>query len=127
MKYLMDTHTALWALGDKSKLSPRTQGIIDDTSAGLCISIASVWEIAIKVSLGKLLFHGGAAVFLQKMQANHVEILGIERAYIIQLESLPYIHRDPFDRVLIATAQVSGLTLLTADTNIQKYDVLWAW
>ena len=66
MKYLLDTHTAIWALGSKTKLSQAAKAIIDDVSLSLCVSIISAWEIAIKISIGKLNFVGGSAFFLEK-------------------------------------------------------------
>ena len=127
MKYLLDTHTALWALGEKEKLSTATKSIIDDVSIPLCVSIVSAWEIAIKVSIGKSDFVGGSAVFLEKMQRNGVEILNLQGSHIKYVESIPFHHRDPFDRIIISTALAEDLIILTADENIQKYDVPWVW
>jgi len=127
MKYLLDTSTAIWALGNKTKLSEAAKTIIDDVSLSLCVSIISAWEIAIKVSIGKLNFGGGSAFFLEKMQNNGVELLNIKETYIECVESLPFIHRDPFDRLLIATAKAEDMTILTADENIHKYDVPFVW
>ena len=127
MKYLLDTQAAIWALGDKAKLSEAAKKIIDNVSLSLCVSIISAWEIAIKVSIGKLNFVGGSAFFLEKMQKNGVELLTVEGSYIKQVETLPLIHRDPFDRLLVATAKADGLTILTADKNIHKYDVPSVW
>jgi PIN domain nuclease of toxin-antitoxin system len=93
----------------------------------LYISIASVWEIAIKVSIGKLDFHGGSWNFLHEMSNNGVNLLGINSEYLEQLENLPFIHRDPFDRLLVATAISDGLVILSADENIHKYDVKTLW
>jgi len=127
MKYLLDTHTAIWALGDKQRLSKKVIELIDNTSLPLYVSIASAWEIAIKMSVNKLKFHGGSEFFLNKMQENGIRLLGVEGQYIKQLESLPLIHRDPFDRLLIATALTEDMTLVTTDDNIHKYDVSWIW
>ena len=127
MKYLLDTNTAIWALDDKTKLSEAARVIIDDTSLSLCVSIISAWEIAIKVSIGKLNFVGGSAFFLEKMQKNGLELINLEGSHIKHVETLPFIHRDPFDRLLIATAQAENMTILTSDENIQKYDVPSIW
>ena len=127
MRYLLDTSTAIWALGDKDKLSNTAKSIIDDTSLPLCVSIISAWEIAIKVSVGKLSFVGGSSFFLEKMQKNGVEMLGVNGAYIRLVEALPLIHRDPFDRLIIATAKAENMTILTSDKNICKYEVMSAW
>ena len=127
MKYLLDTHTAIWALGDTTKLSETAKAIFDDISIPLYISIISAWEIAIKASIGKLNYVGGAAFFLDKMQINGVELLNIASAHLTQVENMPFFHRDPFDRLLIATAKVEGMTVITADENISKYDIPVVW
>ena len=127
MKYLLDTHTAIWALSDKTKLSETARSIIDNVSIRLCVSIVSAWEIAIKISIGKLTFAGGAGLFLRKMQENGMELLNISGSDVEIVETLPFIHRDPFDRLLVATAIVGDLHILTSDENIQKYDVQSVW
>ena len=127
MKYLLDTHTAIWALGEKEKLSNRAKSIIDDVSIPLYVSIVSAWEIAIKISLKKINFVGGSNLFLEKMHRNGIEVLDLKGAYFKTIENLPFIHRDPFDRIIIATSLIENLTIITADENIQKYDVLWIW
>ena len=127
MKYLLDTHTALWALEEKEKLSQAVRVLMDDVSVPLCISTVSVWEIAIKTSIGNLDFAGGSDSFLEKMQQNGVEILCLKSSHIKFVETIPFHHRDPFDRMLISIALAEELTILTADENIQKYDVPWVW
>jgi len=127
MKYLLDTHVAIWALEEKAKLSQKVKAIAENTELPLCISVVSAWEIAVKVSSGKLEFSGGSAFFLKEMQRNGIELLNINSSHIECVEKLPFIHRDPFDRLLISTAKTEGLTILTADENIHKYDVSWTW
>ena len=127
MRYLLDTHTAIWALEDKSKLSGAARAVIDDVSNCLCVSIVSAWEIAIKVSVGKLTIVGGTASFLEKMLRNGVELLSIKSSHLERLEHLPFIHRDPFDRLIVATAKTESVVVITSDDNIQKYDIQWVW
>ena len=127
MRYLLDTHTALWALDERKKLSPSVLSLMDDVSVPLCISVVSAWEIAIKTSVGKLDFVGGSDFFLEMMQRNGVEILQLKSSHIRHVETMPFHHRDPFDRMLISIALAEELTLLTADENIQQYDVPWIW
>ncbi len=127
MKYLLDTHTAIWAFADDVNLSKNVREIIADTSNSLYISIVSAWELAIKISLGKLDFPGGVSTFLTEVEENGIEIIGIDSSYIKCVEKLPFIHRDPFDRLIIATAKIDNATLLTADENIHKYEVNWKW
>ena len=127
MKYLLDTHTVIWALGEKEKLSIQAKSIIDNVSIPLCVSIVSAWEIAIKVSLKKINFVGGSRFFLEKMDRNGIEIIDLKGSYFKTIESLPFIHRDPFDRIIIATSINENLTIITHDENIQKYNVSWVW
>ena len=127
MKYLLDTHTAIWAISNEANLSSRAKEIMVDISLPLCVSIISAWEIAIKVSIGKLNFDGGSIRFLEQMRSNGIEILGVEGSHIEGVEKLPLHHRDPFDRLLVATAMVDGMTILTSDENIKKYDVPSVW
>ncbi|MCL2153001.1 MAG: type II toxin-antitoxin system VapC family toxin [Oscillospiraceae bacterium] len=128
-KYLLDTHTAIWALlGDDEKLSVRARDIIADKTVELAVSIASAWEIAIKISKGgKITDMSGVAAFIDKLRENGVEILGITAEEVKIVEFLPFIHNDPFDRVIIATAKNYGLTLISVDENVCKYDVACVW
>ena len=127
MRYLLDTHTALWLFEGNKKLTQNMQDIIFDADNEIYINIISAWEVATKVSLDKLDFEGGSEMFISAVKANNIDILGVKGDYVKTLEKLPYIHRDPFDRLLIATALVEDLTFITIDENIQKYDVKWEW
>jgi PIN domain nuclease of toxin-antitoxin system len=125
--YLLDTSTVIWALADKNQLSTVAQAILSDTSLPLSVSIVSAWEVAIKVSIGKLNFFNGSEFFLDQLRINGIRILDINGSHLKQLENLPQHHRDPFDRLLIATAMVEGFTILSSDKNFKKYDVLSIW
>jgi PIN domain nuclease of toxin-antitoxin system len=129
MKHLLDTHTAIWALlGNDEKLSAKAKGIIADRTIELAVSIASAWEIAIKISKGgKITDMNGVAVFIEKLHENGIEILGVTAEEVKIVESLPFIHNDPFDRIIIATAKNYGLTLISVDENVCKYDVACVW
>ena len=127
MSYLLDTHTAMWALDDKDKLSQQAKLIIDDVSKPLYVSVVQAWEIAIKVSIGKASFYGGSSFFLEKMDENGVTVLDLKSRHIPFIESLPFHHRDPFDRILVSIALAENLTILTADENIRKYAVSCVW
>lgn len=91
------------------------------------MSIVSAWEIAIKLNTGKLYLEGGLSEFFHIIDENGLIVLGIEREYLQRLKALPFFHKDPFDRLLITTAVVENLTLLSIDENIQKYQVSWLW
>jgi PIN domain nuclease of toxin-antitoxin system len=128
MKLLLDTHTALWWVNEHEKLSSRAKTMLMDDSHMLYISVASVWEIAIKVSIGKLVgLNGSVKAFLKKVEEMPVELLPIEPRHIELVETLPFIHRDPFDRLLVAAAKTDEMIILTADDNIHQYDVQTEW
>lgn len=126
MRFLIDTHVALWVFKGEP-LSDKAQAIIDDVTKDVFVSIASAWEIAIKVGLGKLKYDGGVRAFLNDVRLNDFKLLGIEEAHIEQVERLEYHHRDPFDRLLIAAAIAEDMTFLSSDENVPKYDVKWLW
>jgi len=91
------------------------------------LSSVSLWEIAIKSSLGKLELKSPFERLLADLSSTNIIILQIEDVYLKKLTMLPFIHKDPFDRLLISTALVEELTIITTDENIQKYDVPWIW
>jgi len=125
--YLLDTHTAIWFLNGDDALSQTAKRLILDPSNRKFISIASAWELAIKISLGKLEFTGKSAGFTLLAQTNGFIVIPIETAYLTVVELLPSIHRDPFDRILIATAMVENMTLVSSDKDIARYNVPLVW
>ena len=128
MKLLLDTHTALWLVNEHEKLSSKAKALLLNEAHELYISIASAWEIAIKASLGKLPeFQGGVGIFLANINNLPIILFPIMSRHLEMVENLPFIHRDPFDRLLIATAKAEDMTILTADENIHKYDVPFVW
>ena len=127
MRYLLDTHSILWFFDHIEKLSGRILGTILEPANKKYVSIVSAWELAIKTSLGKLTFEGGVENFFILIEENGFELLPIKEEHIKLVETLPFIHRDPFDRMLIASAISEGMNLITADLNIHKYNVSWLW
>jgi len=128
MKILLDTHTILWLVNGYEKLSSSAKELLLNDEHELFISVVSLWEMAIKVSLGKLSeLDGGVGVVISKLESMPIEVLPITTDCIKTTESLPFIHRDPFDRMLVATAVSSGMTILTADSNIPKYSASCIW
>jgi len=125
--YLLDTHAAIWQFNGDTALSDTARQIIRDRSNRAYISIASVWEIAIKINIGKLNFDGNTANFLHLAYLDDITILSVKPNYLLTYETLPIIHRDPFDRILIATAMVEKMTLISADKDIAKYNVPQVW
>ena len=127
MKYLLDTHVILWLATNSPLLSETVKRAILDNNNEKHVSIVSAWEVAIKLGTQKLQLEGGLAEFFRMIDENGFLLLGIEREYVQSVQSLPFFHKDPFDRLLIATANVENLTLISIDDNIQKYDVNWIW
>lgn len=121
MNLLLDTHVLLWAAGRPDLLSPRARSLIEDPDNQLLFSTLSIWEVSIKHSLGRTDFRVDAGVLrLKLIEAAYSEVT-ITSAHAIAVGSLPFIHKDPFDRLLVAQAIVEGLTLLTADGIVAKY------
>lgn len=117
---LLDTHVALWWQNEPAKLPPKVRGAIAARSSRLVISVASLWEISIKRALGKL---EPGERFPRMVRSGSVELLSITPDHAAAAGALPLHHRDLFDRMLVAQAQVEGLTLVTADGWIDAYDV----
>ena len=128
MRLLIDTHVALWLFNEYENLSPMAKSYLISQNNDLYISIASAWEIAIKHSLGKLPeFAGGVKRFLHAIKTQPIDLVGVSSKHVEKVEELSYIHRDPFDRILIATALCEGMAIVTADENIQQYEVNCIW
>jgi len=125
--YLLDTHTAIWFFNGDDKISQTAKSAILDLSNRKFISIASAWELVIKIGIGKLNFEGKAAGFIRLAESNGIIILPIKTSYLTSLETLPLIHRDPFDRLIVATALDEQMTIITADVDIAKYPVSHIW
>jgi PIN domain nuclease of toxin-antitoxin system len=124
VRLLLDTHCWVWWVCEPEKLADSALGIIRDSGNEVCFSAASSWEIAIKCSLGRLKFPEPAERFIpQRLARDGFTALPVEHAHALHVASLPRHHRDPFDRLLIAQAQVEGLPILTADPQFQAYDV----
>ena len=119
MRLLLDTHVVLWWLLDDVRLSDETKALIDE-EPDVYLSAASVWEIAIKQGVGKLKEPAGLPERLRDSEFND---LPIRTEHAIVAGRLPLIHRDPFDRILIAQARCEDLTLVTGDPQIRRYDV----
>jgi len=121
MKLLLDTHLLLWAAGEPERLSTQARGLIDDPDNELLFSAASLWEVAIKRGLGRHDFKVDARLLRRGLLDNGYSELPIVSDHAATTESLPPIHKDPFDRVLVAQATVEGITLLTIDSRVSQY------
>jgi len=119
---LMDTHVFLWFVNGDTKLSKEMLQAIE-TEEKVWVSVISFWELAIKSSLGKLTLPCPVSQLMKDCAKMNLSILPIKAQHLEQLEHLPWIHRDPFDRLLICQAQAEGLKLATVDENIRQYEV----
>ena len=123
MKLLVDTHVFLWFILDDPRIAPTARPLLVSSEHERFVSLASVWEAAIKHGLGKLQLTGGLPGFLRDIEKANFEILDITPRHILELATLPLHHRDPFDRMLIAQAKHEGMHLLTVDPHFGAYDV----
>jgi PIN domain nuclease of toxin-antitoxin system len=128
VRVLIDTHVFLWWNEGNSQLSKKAVRILADPGNSLVLSVASAWEIAIKTQAGKLRIPEDAATYVPTRVAHYgMEILPIQLGHALALASLPLLHRDPFDRILIAQSQIEKLPILTADPAIRGYPVDAIW
>ena len=123
---LLDTHAFYWFICDDERLSKTAKELIE-TEERVFISICSFWEMTIKSSLGKLTLPASITELMETCAENNIIILPIGAAHLERLKNLPWIHRDPFDRILICQAQEENLKLVTVDANIMKYPVNTIW
>ena len=128
MKLLLDTHAFIWFIDGTGQLSQVACNLIGDSRNEKYISIASAWEVAIKVSKGKLTLASPVEqLFPQQIQSNGFYLLGIEWAHLKHVRELPWHHRDPFDRMLIAQAIVEQMVIVSADAAFDAYSITRLW
>ncbi len=128
MRVLLDTHAFLWFALDDARLSASAQSVMTDGGNELLLSPASYWEMAIKVSLGKYTIDEEFEPFMEnQIKANGLSVLAVTVRHAAAVVALPFHHRDPFDRLLIAQAMVEGVPLLSADANLDAYPVTRIW
>jgi PIN domain nuclease of toxin-antitoxin system len=128
MNYLLDTHTFLWFLEGNNTLSSKARIIIEDANNTIYVSIASIWEIAIKISISKLKLIVNLEEVKTEIVKNNFEILPLDFEHIIELTNLEQIHKDPFDRIIISQAISEKCTIVSKDSNFVFYNnvnVLW--
>jgi len=123
MDILLDTCSVLWFLKGDEKMPTSSRDIILNTENTIYVSIASVWEVAIKISIGKLEFDGGIDGFIRGIEDEDFSLLEISTEHTKAVANLPFIHRDPFDRILIAQSMIESIPIMTTDSDILKYDV----
>ena len=124
MRVLLDTSIFLWFIAGSDKLSINARNLIDDINNELILSVASLWEIAIKVSIGKItLLQPFGQLIPDQLQNNGIEVLPIELKHLSAMIELPFHNRDPFDRLIIAQGIAEGLPVISSDSNFRKYAV----
>ena len=121
MKLLLDTHLLLWAGKTPEKLTARTRALLTDAENDLHFSTVSLWEVAIKRGTGKQIALPDPRLLRRALLENGYIELQITGDHVVAIDDLPFLHKDPFDRLLIAQARVEGITLLTADSMIARY------
>jgi PIN domain nuclease of toxin-antitoxin system len=128
MRLLLDTHTLLWFLAGSAKLSTVARRLIEDPANRPLVSMASLWEIAVKASLGKLALHQPfTSLFPHQLQGNGIALLGITITHLAEVIRLPQHHRDPFDRMLVAQAISEQTPIVSADPVLDRYGITRLW
>jgi PIN domain nuclease of toxin-antitoxin system len=127
VKVLVDTHAFLWFVAGDARLSRRARRAIESNEDAWCLSAASVWELAIKSSLGRLSLPAPAREYIADKVQRGLRVLAIEWSHAAAVERLPFHHRDPFDRLIVAQAQADGLTIVTRDSVFRKYGATVIW
>ena len=127
MNILLDTHALIWFLNGDSQLSDKAKTEIENIDNDKIISIASIWEIAIKISLNKFRFDKGFKKLFELIEENGFEILPISFEHTLIVSNLEFIHRDPFDRILVSQCKSDNLVIITKDKNIKKYNIKTIW
>jgi PIN domain nuclease of toxin-antitoxin system len=128
MNLLLDTHAFLWFVWDDERLSQTAKRLIEDPSHAKHVSVASGWEIAIKCSLGKLRLDDSAATFIpRELAANGFALMSITLKHVAGVENLPFHHRDPFDRLIVAQCLSDALDVVSRDSSFDEYGIRRHW
>lgn len=128
MRILLDTHSLLWFLSGDAGLTEKARHLIENTDHDILVSMASLWEIGIKHSLGKLkLAQPFEEIFPHQLEINSFSLLDIRLPHVIRVSTLPFHHRDPFDRLLIAQSLAEEIPILSADEAFDDYGVERIW
>ena len=127
MRYILDTHTLIWYFEDNSELSFKAKSIIEDIDNEIFVSMASLWEIGIKVGLGKLIIPFDIDEIMARIRKESMNMITIDVNHVKGIQTLPHHHRDPFDRMIIAQAKAENCTVITRDAAFDAYDVPVLW
>lgn len=128
MKLLLDTHTFLWFIAGSLNLSNTARTLIEDQENQRFLSIASLWEMSIKISIGKLTLGMSISELIEReVYGNAIELLEIQPEHLDELVALPFHHKDPFDRLMIAQSLAEKIPLVTKDNTFERYSVNLLW
>jgi PIN domain nuclease of toxin-antitoxin system len=127
MKLVLDTHAFIWWDSDPAQLSAVTLAALRDPTNDVFLSVACVWEMVIKAQLGKLTLRLPLVDIVSQQRANGVRVLSVSLEHVLAVEGLPPVHKDPFDRLLVAQANVEGAELVSADQVMRQYPVRILW
>lgn len=127
MNYILDTHTLIWFMEGDVFLSINAKTAIEDERNIKYVSIASLWEIAIKISLGKLLLKKPLEEFLDNLSQTNINILPLKFSHFLRISKLEFIHKDPFDRIIICQSLEENLSVIGKDQNFPAYGVNLFW
>ncbi len=127
MNLLLDTHALIWFGENDLQLSKRASQAIESSGNTIYVSLASLWEMAIKRSLGKLQLNQSLKDIINALEANGFELLAVSTAHVLQVETLPFLHRDPFDRILIAQTLSEDFTIVSNEVLFDSYGVRRIW
>ena len=128
MKLLLDSNVLLWSIFDRKRLSSKVRKLIDDDAHEIFVSVASVWELSIKVAKGKLGMPGGSIRYvMEQIERTGATVLPLADRYILRVERLPHHHGDPFDRMIVAQALEEGCAILSSDAALAAYDAKVIW
>ncbi len=128
MKLLFDTHTFIWWDSQPNNLSQTALALLQDRSNILLLSVISIWEMQIKLQLGKITLNRSLLEIIEnQQQTNQIEVLPVKLDHVLELDSLPLVHKDPFDRLLVAQANVENAALVSCDPIVAQYPVNVIW
>jgi PIN domain nuclease of toxin-antitoxin system len=128
MRLLLDTHAFIWMFDEPEKLSPKAHALLADSNNDLILSVVSVWEMQIKIKLGKLRFTVPLRELVESQRrTNSVQVLPVELEHVLALDALPARHKDPFDRLLVAQANAEDAFLVSRDPLFSGYPVQLLW
>ena len=128
MKFIADTHAFLWFITDSEQLSPKAKALLEASESNRVLSVASIWETAIKTSLGKLSFKKPLEELLpEQISLNYFQVLDISMEHALRVASLRMWHRDPFDRMIVAQSLTESLPVLSNDEALDAYGVQRLW